>query len=184
MKDSLSAGARLSTAPLIIALAGIVAMAMVAYHQLVRLDVGVAHAPRVVTARLAPGTEGLLQQTAEHLSKMQGGDSIGGFPGFEPPGDDEKYRRKIKDRDYNPQDVNDWVKEINNFLRQITNKNRGLTLEVILQRQGLNRGQIDSFINTLRDTQATAAGMEGHGVSEATAKTLEALMKVLGVSTW
>ncbi|MEK9163635.1 MAG: hypothetical protein AAB261_10025, partial [Chloroflexota bacterium] len=74
--------------------------------------------PQISTRHLADGTEGLTKQTALHLSKMQKGKSIGGFPGFEPPDDDERYKRKVKDGEYNAQDVNNWVKEINNFLRQ------------------------------------------------------------------
>ena len=38
--------------------------------------------PQIAEAKLATGTEGLVKQTAEHLSKMQGGASIGGFPGL------------------------------------------------------------------------------------------------------
>ena len=86
-------------------------------------------APQVAhTASLASGTEGLLKQTALHLSKMQGVESIGGFPGFEPPDDDEKYKRKIKNSSASGEEVNTWVKEINNFLRQVANKNPGMTL--------------------------------------------------------
>ncbi len=149
-----------------------------------RLSLALAPGGQVHEARLAGGTEGLLRQTAEHLSRMQGGASIGGFPGFEPPDDDEEYRRKIKDKTYDGQDVNDWVREINNFLRQIVKKNPGLTLEEILQRQGLTPGQIDGFVKALRDAHATADGMSGHGVNEATVEMLEGLMKTLGVSTW
>ena len=94
-----------------------------------------APAIQISEARLAPGTEGLLRQTAAHLSKMQRGASVGGFPGFEPPDDDEKYRRRIKEQHFTAQDVNDWVKEINNFLKQISKKNPRMSLEEILQKQ-------------------------------------------------
>jgi len=143
-----------------------------------------APAAQISEARLAPGTEGLLRQVAEHLSRMQGGASIGGFPGFEPPGDDDKYRRKIENQSASGEEINHWVKEINNFLNQIVKKNPGMTLEEILQKAGLTPNQIDQFVNALRNTHATAAGMEGVGVNEATVKTLESLMKVLGVIPW
>mgnify|MGYP001609778939 CR=1 FL=1 len=69
-----------------------------------------APAAQVSEATLAKVTEGLLRQTALHLSKMQRGASVGGFPGFEPPDDDKEYRDKVKNERYTPQDVNDWVK--------------------------------------------------------------------------
>jgi len=94
---------------------------------------GIAPAPPVVEARLGKGTEGQLRQVALHLSKMQGGRSIGGFPGFEPPDDDEEYRRKIQDGTYKAEDVNDWVKEINNFLNQVVKKNPNLSLDEVLR---------------------------------------------------
>jgi hypothetical protein len=142
-----------------------------------------APAVQVSQARLAPGTEGLLRQTAEHLSKMLEGASIGGFPGFEPP-DDEEYRRKIKEQNYSAQDVNDWVKEINNFLGQIAQKNPGLTLREILQRHGLTQSQIENYIAALQRVHYAADGMKGFGVSEKTVETLTSLLKTLGVPTW
>lgn len=143
-----------------------------------------APAVQVSEARSAPGTEGLLRQTAEHLSKMLEGASVGGFPVFEPPDNNEKYRRKIKDQTYTAQDVNDWVKEINNFLGQIVKKNPGLTLEEILQRQGLTPTQVENYIAALQRVHYTADGMKGFGVSEKTVETLTSLMKTLGVPTW
>ncbi len=161
------------------ALAGAVALSL-AMSRAVSVS---APAVQVSEARLAPGTEGLLQQTAAHLSKMQRGASIGGFPGFEPP-DDEKYRRKIKEQNYSAQDLNGWVKEINNFLGQIVKKNPGLSLEEMLQRQGLSPSQIDSFTRALRDTHFTATSLKGFGVEIKTVETLESLMSQLGVSAW
>ena len=169
------------TGALAILLAGWVVVA----HPIISASVGLDYsAPQVVASKLAPGTEGLLRQTAEHLSKMQGGVSVGGFPGFEPPDDDEKYRRKINERSYTPEEADYWIKEINNFLKQIANKNPNLSLKEILQKQGLSLGEIDNFIVALRNTHATAAGMEGHGLSAQTLQTVESLFKILGVSTW
>ncbi len=140
--------------------------------------------PQISTRHLADGTEGLTKQTALHLSKMQKGKSIGGFPGFEPPDDDERYKRKVKDGEYNAQDVNNWVKEINNFLRQIADKNPGMTLAEILQKQGLIAEQVGNFLNALRDAHLAAIGMEHFGVTTETVKTLESLMRQLGVAPW
>jgi hypothetical protein len=136
------------------------------------------------THYLAKESEGLLKQTALHLSKMQSGVSIGGFPGFEPPNDDERYKRKVKGGEYNAQDVNDWVKEIINFLRQIADKNPGKTLEEILIKQGLNAKQVDEFVHALRNVHATASGMEGAGVTSETVKALKSILDILGVATW
>lgn len=147
-------------------------------------NLALAPAGQVHEARLAKGTEGLLQQTAEHLSKMQRGASIGGFPGFEPPDDDEKYRRKIKEQNYSAQDVNDWVKEINNFLNQIVKKNPGMSLEKILQKQGLSQAEIDGFIEALQSTHNTAQVLSEYGVNPETVKILESLMKTLRVPIW
>ncbi|MEK7278771.1 MAG: hypothetical protein AAB427_15575 [Chloroflexota bacterium] len=134
--------------------------------------------------RLAKGTEGLLRQTAEHLSKMQRGASIGGFPGFEPPEDDKEYRDKVKNERYTAQDVNDWVKEINNFLKQIIKKNPRMSLEEILQKQGLTPPQFENLLDALRDTEVTARGMQNYGVTTETAATLRTLMETLGVAPW
>jgi len=136
------------------------------------------------TRYLADGTEGLTKQTALHLSKMQGGASIGGFPGFEPPDDDERYKRKVKGEGYNAQDVNNWVKEINNFLKQIVKKNPNRSLEKILQKQGLTPSQTDDFLDAIQRTQYVADGMKGHGVNPETVKMLESLMKTLGIPLW
>lgn len=143
-----------------------------------------APAVQVSEARLAPGTEGLLRQTAAHLSKMQRGASVGGFPGFEPPDDDEKYRRKIKEQNYSAQDVNDWVKEINNFLNEIAKKNPGLSLEEILQRQGLSQVETREFVEAIQGTHNTAKVLSEYGVNPETVKILESLLKTLRVPIW
>ncbi len=135
-------------------------------------------------ASLAPGTEGLLKQTAAHLSKMQGGESIGGFPGFEPPDNDERYKRKVEKSTATGEEVNTWVKEINNFLHQIANKNSGMTLEKILEKQGLSAAQIKDFSDALRNVHAIADGKVGYGVQQTTVDSLTELMKLLGVATW
>ncbi|MBK7203316.1 hypothetical protein [Candidatus Amarolinea dominans] len=161
-----------------IALVGLMAMSNTLLVELT------ASAPAsIAQASLAPGTEGLLRQTAGHLSKMLGGASVGGFPGFEPPGDDDKYRRKIEKRSYTAEEVNYWVKEINNFLSQIVKKNPGMSLEEILQSR-LNPEQIVAFIRALRDMHSIAAGMESIGVSGTTTAALAGLMNTLGVSPW
>ena len=153
------------------------------YRQAIgRLEVAGSARPQLAAARLIPGTEGLLRQAAEHLSKMQGGKSVGGFPAFEPP--DDKYRSKIKNRSYSAEEANHWVKEINNLLRQIAEKNPGLTLEEILQRQGLTPREIDDFIIVLKNVQATARGMEGYGVTTETMNVLNGLFETLGVVPW
>ena len=143
-------------------------------------------APQVVASKLAPGTEGLLRQTAEHLSKMQGGVSVGGFPGFEPPDDDEKYRSKIQDESYSGAELNHWLKEINNFLRQVIDKNPSSTLKEILQKQGLAAAEIDDFIFALQRTHYQANGMAtaGSGVNAETVNAFEALLKTLRVLLW
>lgn len=130
---------------LVLAFVGAVALSLAA-SRIVSVS---APAAQVSQARLANGTKGLLRQTALHLSKLERGQSIGGFPGFEPPEDDEEYRRKIKEQNYSAQDLNGWVKEINNFLTQIVRKNPGVSLEKILQKRGLTQAQIDEFVEAL-----------------------------------
>ncbi|MBI4739672.1 hypothetical protein HY772_09125, partial [Candidatus Woesearchaeota archaeon] len=106
------------------------------------------------------------------------------FPGFEPPDDDEKYKEKIRTKNYSPRDVNDWVKEINNFLKQIIKKNQGMTLEEILTKQGLTAKQIEEFTFALKDTELAARGMARYGVDYARAQSLRELLIELGVSLW
>jgi hypothetical protein len=142
-----------------------------------------APAAQISEARLAQGTEGLLRQTAAHLSKLQGGASVGGFPGFEPP-DDDRFKDKIRNQSYGGEEANYWGKEINNFLRQIVDKNPGLTLEQMLQRAGLQPAEIKSYLDALRNVHRTIEGLADYGVNQSTIETLEDLMRVLGVVPW
>jgi len=135
-------------------------------------------------ARLGKGTQGLLEQTALHISKLQGGESVGGYPGFEPPGDDERYKNKIRDRSYSGEEANDWLKEINNYLKQVVKKNPNLTLEEILQRAGLNQAEIEHFLEALREVHFLAEGLEGSDVTSQSFQTLQTLMEQLGVAPW
>ena len=188
MKNSLGDSTRPNIALFYFAALGLTAVGLTLYYQhgftRAILASGAKVAPQVAQASLTSGTEGWLRQTAEHMSKMQGGASIGGFPGFEPPDNDEKYRRKVKDGTYNSQDVNDWVKDINNFLKQIVEKNPNMSLEEILQKQGLPQTEIEGFVRALRNVHATAKGMSGYGVNPETVERLESLMEILGVSAW
>jgi len=138
----------------------------------------------ITEARLGKGTEALLGQTAAHLSKLLGGESAGGFPGFEPPDDDEQYREKIRNQTYSPEDANHWIKEINNFLRQIVNKNPNMSLEEILKQAGLSQSETQAFIESLQNAHSIARGYSQYGVNPATLKHLEALMEILGVIAW
>jgi len=138
----------------------------------------------VVEARLGKGTEGLVKQTAAHMSKLLGGGSVGGFPGFEPPDDDEAYREKIRNQSYTGEEADHWIKEINNYLRQVVKKNPNMTLEEILQEMGRQQRDTNLFLDALRDVHATARGLEGYGVSKGTLEGLEALMETLGVAPW
>jgi len=139
---------------------------------------------RPLRTGLAKGTEGHLRQVALHLSRMSGGESVGGFPGFEPPEDDEEYQRKVKDGSYTPEEANHWLKEINGLLKWIVRKNPGMSLKEILQRQGLSPAKVDHFIRVLQRTHYMADGMKGYGVQIETVEGLESLMKTLGVATW
>lgn len=124
--------------------------------------------PEALSATGDKTNEGLLRQTARHLSKMERGTSIGGFPGFEPPKDDKEYQRKIKEGNYSAQNVNDWVKDISKSLEQVAKKNPGKSLEKILQEQGKTRIQIDEFLDAVRNAQYRARSMEGTGVNTQT----------------
>jgi len=138
----------------------------------------------VAEAKLAPGTTNLLQQTAAHMSKMLGGMSIGGFPGFEPDDDDKKYQSKVKGSTFKDFEVNYWVKEICNFLEQVHQKNPSLTLDQILRLAGLSATQIKSFLDALREIHGIAAGQEGFGVAKETVTRLTQIMTTLGVIPW
>ncbi|MBK6432165.1 hypothetical protein [Candidatus Amarolinea dominans] len=175
---------RLNPALVWLVVVGIALVGLMAMSNTLLVELTASAPASVAQASLAPGTEGLLRQTASHLSKMLGGASVGGFPGFEPPDDDEKYRRKIKDQDYSAEDLNGWVKEINNFLNQITKRNPGQSLEELLERQGLSQTQIREFVQSLQQAHYTAKGMSGHGVNPQTVLTLDSLMEILGVVPW
>ncbi|MDM8532326.1 hypothetical protein QUF63_14220 [Anaerolineales bacterium HSG25] len=138
----------------------------------------------VAETRLTPGTEGQLRQTAIHMSKMLEGESIGGFPGFEPPDNDKNYQRKIKKSEYNGQDVNDWVKEICSYLETIIKKNPNMTLEQILQKVGLSAKETEHFLDSIRNVHSIANGLENHGVNPVTLNRLVKLMERLGVEPW
>ena len=135
-------------------------------------------------ARLGAGTESLLGQTAAHVSKLLAGESVGGFPGFEPPDDDEHYRSKVRNQSYSGEEANTWLKEINNFLRQVIDKNPNLTLKEILGRMGWQQSEINEFVIALRNTHSIARAWKGIGVTPTTLETLETLMKTLGVIPW
>jgi len=138
----------------------------------------------VVEARLGKGTEGLVKQTALHMSKLLGGEGIGGFPGFEPPDDDERYRKKIRNYSYTGEEANYWIKEINNFLRQIVKKNPGMTLEEILQETGMSAEDMTTYVDSVRNVLTIAESWENRGVTSATIKTLRSLMETFGVQPW
>lgn len=136
----------------------------------------------VAQARLAPGTDALLKQTASHLSKLSGGISVGGFPPFRPPGEDERFKEKIKNSAYTPEEANYWLKEINNFLRQLVKKNPKMSLREILARQGLNEAQTENYLGVLQRVYEAVAKWEGKGVNSATLSTYRALLEQLGVT--
>ena len=175
---------RLNPALVWLVVVGIALVGLMAMSNTLLVELTASAPASVAQASLAPGTEGLLRQTASHLSKMLGGASVGGFPGFEPPKDDKEYQRKVRERDYKAQDVNDWAKEITNFLSQIVKKNPGMSLEKILQEQGLSEFQVNDFVGALKNLHYTADGMKGSGVSAETVARLETLMEKLRVPTW
>lgn len=186
MQTHLEKAPHLHSTLIIAVVVGMTALSIVVLAQPQRSasDGRLALGSQAVVASLASGSESLLQQTVAHLSKMQRGHSIGGFPGFEPPENDEKYRRKISNQEYTAQDVNGWVKESNNFLQQLADKNPGLTLEEILHRQGLTQIQIDEFVEALRETQFVARAQVGQGVRSETVETLKTILERLGVALW
>ena len=140
--------------------------------------------PRHQEIKLAPGTEGLVKQTAIHLSKLSGGVNVGGFPGFEPPEDDKKYQEKIKNQQFLADEINGWVREINNFLQQIVNKNPNLTLAEILKLLGKSQAETDDFLNALRSLYETANGLKYLGLNPDTVDNFKRLLELLGVTTW
>ena len=80
---------RLNPALVWLVVVGIALVGLMAMSNTLLVDLTASAPASVAQASLAPGTEGLLRQTASHLSKLLSGASVGGFPGFEPPGDDE-----------------------------------------------------------------------------------------------
>jgi hypothetical protein len=134
-----------------------------------------------MSAKPVKGTETLVKQTATHMSKLLAGESVGGFPGFEPPDDDEKYRQKIRNQSYTSGEANHWIVEINSFLAQLVRKYPGMTLVEILRRAGLTKSQIDNFITNLRNVHIIA---ETYDISPRTFEKLDNLMKKLGVEPW
>jgi hypothetical protein len=130
---------------------------------------------------MAKESEGLLRVAAEHLSKLQGGASIGGFPGFEPP-DDERYKRIVKNASYTGEEANTWLKEIINYLRQLIKLYPGKTLAEILGRHGLSEAEIKSFTDALRLAYTNAVRLSNDGVRAETITALQELLPALGVS--
>jgi len=140
--------------------------------------------PRHQEIKLAPGTEDLVKQTAIHLSKLSGGVNVGGFPGFEPPEDDKKYQEKIKNQQFLADEINGWVREINNFLQQIVDKNPNLTLAEILKQLGKSTTEIEDFMDRLRAIQMWAESYRNFGINSETLDNLQHLMQILGVESW
>ena len=173
---------RLNPALVWLVVVGIALVGLMAMSNTLLVELTASAPASVAQASLAPGTEGLLRQTASHLSKLLSGASVGGFPGFEPPDDDKRYKDKIRNQSYSGEEANYWTKEINNFLSQIVKKNPGSTLQEILQRLGSTSAEIDDFIKALQQTYSTAESMEGYGVNEITVETLKSLLITLGVS--
>ena len=175
---------RLNPALVWLVVVGIALVGLMAMSNTLLVELTSSAPASVAQASLAPGTEGLLRQTASHLSKLLSGASVGGFPGFEPPGDDDDYRDKIKNGRYRAQDVNDWIKEINNFLNQIIRKNPNLSLETMLRKQGLAQPEINDFIAALQRVHSVSKALSGYGVNAERVQTLESLMEILKVATW
>lgn len=134
--------------------------------------------------RLGVGSQALVQQTAAHLSKLSGGISVGGFPPFQPPDNDPRYRNKINNQSYTAEEANYWLKEINNFLQQLVQKNPGMSLEQILAKMGLLPLEIEDFLGTLRAVYSFAESNLSYGVQPETVETLKSLMAILKVLPW
>ena len=56
-----------------------------------------------------------------------------------------------------------------------------MSLEEILQKQGLTQTETSNFIEALQRTYTTTKGMEGYRVTTETADILDALLKILRV---
>jgi hypothetical protein len=126
---------------------------------------------------------------------MLGGESVGGFPGFEPPDpDDDDYRRKVEERSYRPRDVDDWVRDINKHLRELIARNPGKTLEELLQEYwrstdpSLSMQEITTrtnhYLDSIRTVQTIAESQTTIGVSEVNIDILKGLTEMLGVVPW
>jgi|GEM_PF-1454067 len=137
--------------------------------------------PQAAPQLMAKESDGLLRVTAEHLSKLEGGASVGGFPGFEPPDDDERYKRKVKDSSYSGEEANTWLKEIINYLRQLIKRYPGKTLAEILKRHGLSEAEIDEFIKAVREAYNIAGRLRNDGVRAETITALQELLPILGI---
>ena len=137
--------------------------------------------PLAAPQLMAKESDGLLRVAAEHLSKLQGGVSIGGFPGFEPPDDDKRYKRIVKNVSYTGEEANTWLKEIINYLRQLIKLYPGKTLAEILNRHGLSEPEIKSFTDALRRAYTIADGLKTQGVRPETLSALKELLPILGV---
>lgn len=136
----------------------------------------------IAQARLAPGTDALLKQTASHLSKLLGGVRVGGFPPFRPPDDDERFKEKIKHRSYNAQEFDYWLKEVNKFLAELAKKNPNMSLREMLAKNGATRAEIDEYLLSLQRVYQLAEQSERvGGVSPLTVDALKALFLRLGV---
>jgi RHS repeat-associated protein len=149
----------------------------------------------IYLARLDDRSTGSLKNVASHLSRMLGGESVGGFPGFEPPDpDDDDYRRKVEERSYRPRDVDDWVRDINKHLRELIARNPGKTLEELLQEYwrstdpSLSMQEITTrtnhYLDSIRTVQTIAESQTTIGVSEVNIDILKGLTEMLGVVPW
>ena len=118
------------------------------------------------------------------MSKLNRGASVGGFPGFEPLDGDDDYKKKIDEGNFNAQDVNDWIKDKNKHLKNITKYNPNMTLDEILLDAGYNDAQVVKYIEVLKNAYATAEGIKGYGVTEAIVETLVSVMSEPGVPIW
>jgi len=136
--------------------------------------------PLAAPQLMSKESDGLLRVAAEHLSKLEGGASIGGFPGFEPP-DDERYKNKIKNRSYSGSEANDWLKEINNYLRQIIKRYPDKTLIEILRRHSLAQTEIDNFVKALQNAYTIGNRFKDAGVRAETLSLLRESLQTLGV---
>ena len=71
---------RLNPALVWLVVVGVALVGLMAMSNTLLVDLTSSAPASVAQASLAPGTEGLLRQTASHLSKMLGGASVGVLP--------------------------------------------------------------------------------------------------------